>query len=206
VLRGARGGARLDGGAVRWYNLNTGTSGFPGVRCVASAPRHAGSEQAIRLARKSLSARRNHPPVGVDGPETGAIRAVASGRSGWRWRTGGANGKGRGVEGAAHSRWACSVSWSRTCLQGGAAMAPARSARARGCGFDGQRRMQSPYRGPGMLSPLRPARTGMAVERPATAGRPSERDAVGRPELPARQRPPATGLAGSLCQQPCLKH
>jgi hypothetical protein len=53
------------------------------------------------------------------------IRAVAPGRSGWHWRTGGADGKGKGVEGAVHSRWTCSVSWSRTCLQVVAAMAPA---------------------------------------------------------------------------------
>lgn len=72
----------MDGGAVRWYNPNTGTSGFLCLRCVASAPRHAGSEQAIRLARKSLSARHNHPPVGVDGPETG------SDQSGSTWTIG----------------------------------------------------------------------------------------------------------------------
>ncbi len=197
----------MDGGAVRWYNPNTGTSGFLCLRCVAL--RHRVTPAASRPfgwpANHSLLGTTTRPSESTD-RKLAPIRAVAPGRSGWRWRTGGADGKGKGVEGAVHSRWTCSVSWSRTCLQVVAALAPARSVSARGCGFDGQRRMQSPYREPGMLSPLRPARTGMAVERPATAGRPSERDAVGRPELPARQRPPATGLAGSLCQQPCLKH
>ena len=51
------------------------------------------------------------------------IREVALGRSGWRWRTGGADGEGKGVEGAVHSRWTCSVGWSRTCLHVVAAMA-----------------------------------------------------------------------------------
>jgi len=53
------------------------------------------------------------------------IREVALGRSGWRWRTGGADGEGKGVEGAVHSRWTGSVGWSRTCLHVVTALAPA---------------------------------------------------------------------------------